>query len=58
MQTTKTYRVLQRSFINNTIFEPGETVEFAGETGENLELVDEQDDEQPVPRGRRKAPEH
>lgn len=33
------YRVLQKSFINGSIAEEGDTVEFDGEAGDNLELV-------------------
>jgi hypothetical protein len=33
------YRVVQKSFINNTIVEEGAIIEFDGEPGANLELV-------------------
>lgn len=33
------YRVVERSFINNTIAEEGEVVEYDGEAGPNLEPV-------------------
>jgi hypothetical protein len=33
------YRVLSKSFINNRIVEEGETVEFDGKAGSNLELI-------------------
>lgn len=31
------YRVLQKSFVNNSLVEEGEIVEFDGEPGTNLE---------------------
>jgi hypothetical protein len=34
------YRVLQKSFINDAIVEEGEIIEYDGEAGANLELVD------------------
>jgi hypothetical protein len=40
------YRVLVKSFIKNTILEPGEIVEYNGRPGSNLELIDE---DQPKP---------
>lgn len=33
------YKVLEKSFINNTIVEAGEIVEYTGRAGSNLELV-------------------
>lgn len=39
----KLYTVTKTSFINNKICEPGEQVEYAGEVGDNLELVDGED---------------
>ncbi len=33
------YRVLQKSFINDTIVEEGEIVDFDGEPSFNLELI-------------------
>ena len=36
---TGTYRVLEKSFINNAIAEVGDIVEYTGEPGTNLELV-------------------
>lgn len=36
---TKTYRVLQRSFIDNRLVEEGEIIEYDGEAGSNLELI-------------------
>lgn len=35
------YKVLEKSFINNSLAEEGETVEFDGEPGPNLELIEE-----------------
>jgi hypothetical protein len=35
------YHVLVKSFINNTIAEAGEVVEYDGKPGSNLELVAE-----------------
>jgi cytochrome c biogenesis protein ResB len=34
------YRVLTKSFINNTIVEAGDVVEYDGKAGTNLELVE------------------
>lgn len=34
------YRVLTKSYINNSIVEAGELVEFDGKPGSNLELVE------------------
>jgi hypothetical protein len=33
------YHVLAKSFINNAIYEEGDTVEYSGEASNNLELV-------------------
>lgn len=41
-----TYLVLAKSFINNAIREEGETIEYDGKPGSNLELVDGSEDEQ------------
>lgn len=35
------YRVLEKSFINNTIAEEGDVVEYDGKPGKNLELIEE-----------------
>ena len=35
------YKVLERSFINHAIREPGDVVEYDGMPGPNLELVKE-----------------
>lgn len=35
------YRVLEKSFINNTLHEEGTVIEFDGVPGTNLERVDE-----------------
>ncbi len=35
------YRVLTKSFINNSIAEEGDIVEFDGKAGSNLELIAE-----------------
>lgn len=35
------YRVLERSFINNSTFEPGAVIEYDGEVADNLELIEE-----------------
>lgn len=35
------YRVLEKSFINNTIVEVGEIVEYEGRASGNLELIEE-----------------
>lgn len=34
------YRVLEKSFINNSVVEAGEEVEYDGEPGRNLELIE------------------
>lgn len=34
------YKVLAKSFINNTIVEEGDTVEYDGKPGTNLELIE------------------
>lgn len=36
------YRVLEKSFINNTIVEEGAIVEYEGKAGKNLELVEDE----------------
>ena len=33
------YRVMEKSFINNTIVEEGAIIEYEGEAGPNLQLV-------------------
>lgn len=35
------YRVLERSYINGRLTEPGATVEFSGNAGPNLEPIDD-----------------
>jgi hypothetical protein len=35
------YRTLSKSFINNTIVEAGEIVDYDGKAGSNLELVED-----------------
>ena len=35
-------RVLEKSFINDAIRQPGDIVEYDGELGPNLELVDDE----------------
>ena len=44
------YKVLEKSFIDNAIREEGEIVEYEGEAGPNLELIEE-------PKGRRSKQE-
>jgi len=34
-----TYKVLVKSFINNALLEEGDTVEYDGKPGSNLELI-------------------
>jgi hypothetical protein len=48
-----TYRVLEKSFINDAIREEGEIVEYNGRPSGNLELVDGSDDEQTKPSKRK-----
>ena len=43
----KTYRVLEKSFINNGIREEGEIVEYDGKPGRNLELVADEKPQRP-----------
>lgn len=43
------YEVLARSYIGNTIVEPGEVVEYGGAPGSNLKLVVEPE---PAPKPR------
>lgn len=40
-----TYRVLEKSFINNGLREEGDIVEYQGRAGSNLELVGGSDPE-------------
>lgn len=35
------YKVLAKSFINNSIAEEGDIVEFSGKAGSNLELIED-----------------
>lgn len=42
------YRVLAKSFINNSIVEEGEIVEYAGRAGSNLELIKEDKPRKPA----------
>jgi hypothetical protein len=37
------YRVIELSYIDETLLEPGREIEFAGVPGPNLELVDDSD---------------
>ena len=41
------YKVLAQSFINNTIVEVGEVVEYDGRPGTNLELIEPKKPAQP-----------
>jgi hypothetical protein len=50
----KKYRVLVRSFINNSIREEGEIVEYDGKPGSNLEPVGE--DKPAKGKGKAEAP--
>lgn len=45
------YRVLMKSFINNTIYEEDSVVEYDGDPSDNLELIE---DEAPSPKARGK----
>lgn len=47
------YRVLTKSFINNSIVEEGEVIEFDGKPGSNLELV--QDEAKPAGKAKKSA---
>lgn len=44
------YKVLAKSFINNSIVEEGDVVDYDGKPGSNLELVEE---DKPKGRGKR-----
>ena len=35
------YRVLERSFINNTTFDEGAVIDYDGPVADNLELIEE-----------------
>lgn len=47
------YRVLAKSFINNTIVEEGDVIEFDGKAGSNLELIE--NDKPAASKGKGKA---
>jgi len=49
------YIVLDRSWINNRMYQPGDEVEYDGEAGENLELIDVPARDVPAPKSK-KAP--
>lgn len=40
MSQTKMYRVTRKSFINGHLLEEGETIEYGGKAGDNLQLID------------------
>lgn len=40
MSQTKMYRVTRKSFINGHLLEEGETIEYSGKAGDNLQLID------------------
>lgn len=44
------YKVLAKSYINNTIVEEGEIVEYNGKPGSNLQLVEEKDQKKEEPK--------
>lgn len=48
------YRVLAKSFINNTIVEVGEVVEYDGQPGRALELIDDSKPEAKPAKGKGK----
>ena len=51
------YRVLEKSFIGNRLVDEGAEIEFDGEAGDNLELIDPLDhDGDGKKGGARKAP--
>ena len=47
------YRLLAKSFINNTIVEEGDVIEFNGKAGSNLELIE--DDKPAAKKGKGKG---
>ncbi len=51
------YRVLAKSFINNTIVEEGEVIEFDGKAGSNLELIEGEKPAAPKGKGKKAAAE-
>ncbi|HGE6735232.1 hypothetical protein V6X42_18835 [Serratia marcescens] len=40
MSQLKMYRVTRKSFINGHLLEEGETIEYGGRAGDNLQLID------------------
>ncbi|WP_261153900.1 hypothetical protein [Serratia ficaria] len=40
MSQLKMYRVTRKSFINGHLLEEGETIEYSGKAGDNLQLID------------------
>lgn len=40
MSQTKMYRVTRKSFINGHLLEEGDTIEYDGKAGDNLQLID------------------
>ncbi|RYM69607.1 hypothetical protein [Serratia liquefaciens] len=40
MSQAKVYRVTRKSFINGHLLEEGETIEYSGKAGDNLQLID------------------
>lgn len=46
------YLVLEKSYIGGTIVEEGETVEYDGEAGPNLQLVEAEPEAEPKSKGK------
>lgn len=40
MSQMKLYRVTRKSFINGHLLDEGETIEYSGKAGDNLQLID------------------
>lgn len=49
------YKVLERSFIGNTIVEPGAIVEYEFTAGSNLELIEPEAEAKPKGKAKPKA---
>lgn len=51
------FRVLQKSFINNAVVDEGAEIDYDGEPGPNLELIDEADEPKAAGKGKGKKGE-
>ena len=48
----KKYTVIEKSFINNKLCEPGEIVDYDGEASSNLQPIEEEVKSEPKPKGK------